>query len=53
MKYKVQFSGWAYVEADNPEEAEEKAMYEDDALYEEKECTSVEEIDEFVVCLED
>ena len=52
MKYKVSFSGLAYVEADSAEEAEEKAMYEDDAIYEEKECISVDEVDEFVVCLE-
>ena len=53
MKYKVSFSGSAYVEADSPEEAEEKAMYEDDAVYEEKKCESVEEVDEFAVSLED
>ena len=53
MKYKVQFSGWAYVEADNEEEAEEKAVYEDDAIYKEGKCVSVEKVDEFVVCLED
>lgn len=53
MKYKVSFSGFTYVEADSPEEAEEKAMYEDDAVYEEKKCESVEEVDEFVVSLED
>lgn len=52
MKYKVSFSGFAYVEADSPEEAEEKAMYEDDAVYEEKKCESVEEVDEFTVSLE-
>ena len=53
MKYKVSFSGWSYVEAESPEEAEEKAMYEDDAVYEEKECESIEEVDEFTVSLED
>ena len=53
MKYKVSFSGFAYVEADSPEEAEEKAMYEYDAVYEEKKCESVGEVDEFVVSLED
>ena len=40
MKYKVSFSGFAYVDADSPEEAEEKAMYEDDAVYEEKSVSS-------------
>ena len=53
MKYKVSFSGFAYVEADSPEEAEEKAMYEDDAVYKERECESIEEVDEFTVSLED
>ena len=53
MKYKVSFSGFAYVEADSPEEAEEKAMYEDDAIYEEKKCESIVEVDEFAVSLED
>lgn len=33
MKYKVSYHGFAYVEADSQEEAEEKAMYEDDAVY--------------------
>lgn len=53
MKYKVSYSGWAYVEAESEEEAEEKAMYEDDAIYEEKKCESVEKVDEFAVSLED
>ena len=47
MKYRVSFSGWAYVEA------EEKVMYEDDSIYEEKKCESIEEVDEFAVSLED
>lgn len=51
MKYKVSFTGWAYVEADSEEEAREKVMYEDDAIYKEEECTSVEEMDDFVVDL--
>ena len=52
MKYKVSFNGFAYVEADSPEEAEEKAMYEDDAIYEEKKCEFIVEVDEFAVSLE-
>ena len=52
MKYKVSFSGFHYVEADSPEEAEEMAMYEDDAIYTEQKVESVEEIDEFSVRLE-
>ena len=53
MKYRVSFSGWAYVEAESEEEAEEKVMYEDDSIYEEKKCESIEEVDEFAVSLED
>ena len=53
MKYKVSYSGWAYVEAESEEEAEEKAMYDDDVIYEEKKCESIEEVDEFAVSLED
>ena len=53
MKYKVSYTGFYYVEADSPEDAEEKAMYEDDAVYSEKSVTSIEEVDEFDVCLED
>lgn len=53
MKYKVTFSGFHYVEADSPEEAEEKAMYEDGAIYSESTVESIEEVDEFSVCLED
>lgn len=48
MKYKVSFSGFAYVEADTPEEAEE--LYHDGfSDYEEWEVTEVEEIDEFLI----
>lgn len=45
MKYKIIFSGFAYVEADNVEEAVEKFTV--DELYREeiKEC--IEEVDEF------
>lgn len=52
MKYKVSYHGFAYVEADSQEEAEEKAMYEDDAVYSEQSVESIEEMDEFTVCLE-
>ena len=47
MKYKVLYSGWAYVEAESEEEAEEKAIYEV------KKCEAIVEVDEFVVSLED
>ena len=53
MKYKVSFSGFAYVEADSDEDAREAVLYEDDAIYKETECTSVEEVDEFIINLED
>lgn len=53
MKYKVSFSGFHYVEENSPEEAEEKAMYEDEAIYSETSVESIEEVDEFSVCLED
>jgi hypothetical protein len=45
-KYKVYYSGFAYVEADSVEEAEEN--YEYDCVYEEKQIEKVEEVDEFV-----
>ena len=52
MKYKVSYTGFYYVEADSPEEAEERAVYEDDAIYSEQTVVSIEEVDEFAVCLE-
>lgn len=52
MKYKVSYSGFYYVEADSPEEAEEKAVYEDAAIYNEVSVEKIEEVDEFFVCLE-
>lgn len=53
MKYKVSFYGFHYVEADSPEEAEEKAMYEDEAVYSEQEIEGIEEVNEFSLTLED
>ena len=53
MKYKVSYRGFAYVEANDSLKAEEKVMYDEDAIYDEKECISVEEVEEFVVRLED
>lgn len=53
MKYKVSFSGFHYVEADSEDEAEEKAMYEDEAFYSEKHVDMIEEVDDFVVETED
>lgn len=46
-KYKVNYSGFAYVEADTPEEAED--IYEHFSVYEETQIDSVEEVDEFIV----
>lgn len=51
MKYKVNFSGFAYVEADSKEEAREKVLYEDDAIYSETQVDNIEEIEEFEVNL--
>lgn len=51
MKYKVNFSGFAYVEADSKEEAREKVLYEDDAIYSETQVDNIEEVDEFEVNL--
>ena len=49
-KYKVYFSGFAYVEADSAEEAED--IYHDgDTDYEEHQVDEVEEVDEFAVCI--
>lgn len=53
MKYKVTFSGFRYVEADSPEEAEEKAMYDNESIYSEESVDMIEEVDEFTVCLGD
>ena len=46
-KYKVYYSGFAYVEADNVEEAEED--YEYSNIYDERQIDEVEEVDEFIV----
>jgi len=46
-KYKVRFSGFAYVEANSPEEAMDE--YEWSAIYEEISVDSVEEVEEFGV----
>lgn len=48
-KYKVSYSGFAYVEADSPEEAEDS--YYDYPVYDECEPTSVEEVDDFIITL--
>lgn len=49
-KYRVKYSGFVYVEADNIEEAEE--MYDEgDTIYEESQIDGIEEVDEFAVDL--
>ena len=48
MKYRVSFSGFAYVEADSAEEAEEM-YWNGSELYEEFEVTEIEGMDEFIV----
>jgi hypothetical protein len=47
-KYKVYYSGFACVEADSAEEAEEN--YECDNVYEETQIDGIEEVDDFDVC---
>lgn len=49
MKYKVSFSGFHYVEADSPEEAQLKSEYED-TVYSESQVDSVEQVEDFYVC---
>lgn len=48
-KYKVKYSGYAYVKAESLEEAEE--LYEDDAIYDERIIDEIEEVDCFRVSL--
>lgn len=48
MKYKVSYSGFAYVEAYNEDEAQ--MAYEDgDTIYAEECIEAIEEVDEFAV----
>ena len=48
MIYKVNFSGFAYVEADSKDEAEE-CFYDDEFAYKAYSVDSIEEVDDFVV----
>jgi hypothetical protein len=50
VKYKVNFSGFAYVEADNPQEAEELFL-NDETVYMETEIVSTGEVDDFSIRL--
>lgn len=45
MKYKVNFSGFAYVEADSEDEAAEN--YDYDEVYRKEKIENIEEVDEF------
>ena len=47
-KYKVNYSGFAYVEADSEEEAKE-LFYDGEEIYKEWEVTDVEEVDDYLV----
>ena len=49
MKYKVNYSGFTYIEADSKEEALELYQGEDKLAYSEQEVVSVEEVDDFVI----
>ena len=49
MKYKIYYTGFAYVEADSEEKAREKFLYENDAIYSETHADNIEEIEEFEV----
>ena len=48
MKYKVNFRGFAYVEANDKEEAEDRFATED-IEYEEYGIDSIEEVDDFII----
>lgn len=48
-KYKVYFSGFAYVEADSAEEAEENFWDDPSGCYQECEVDEIKEVDEFLV----
>lgn len=52
MKYVVKFRGFHYVEADSIDEANEKVMF-DDVVCTEMHVDSIEEVDDFTVCLEE
>lgn len=48
MKYKINISGFAYVEADNEDEAIEK-FWNDEETYKEMDKPVIEEVDEFIL----
>lgn len=48
MKYRVEFSGFAYVEADSVEEAEQQYFCNDYSFHEHS-VDSVTEVDDFII----
>lgn len=50
MKYKVEYSGFCYVETDSKSEAED-LFFEDSFLCDDCEITNVEQVSEFVVSM--
>lgn len=48
-KYKVNFSGFAFIEAANETEAEECFWYDPEQCYQECKVDTIEEVDRFVV----
>lgn len=48
-KYRVNFSGFAFIEADDEEDAKERFWCDPDECYQECQVDTVEEVDEFVV----
>lgn len=50
-KFKVMFSGFSYVEAEDEDEAQEKYNDEDDIIYSEREITEVVEVAAFEVII--
>lgn len=48
LKYKVEYTGFCYIEADSESEAED-LFFEDDFLYDDCTITNVEQVSEFAV----
>lgn len=51
MKYRITLGGFAYIEADSREEAEQK-YYDGDEIYKEEGITDIEEVDSFDVYID-